>query len=818
MNRFEDISEIELDLLAEHMNAGRYYLLLGSGVSLDSKGPDGPMRSANTLRSDLAKLARISANSTLQQAYSLLDPEEIDTQITQHYDCRSPGNTVELIASIAWRRIYTLNVDNCLEVVLREIMRKSGIAPETGIQSINYVDDYVDLSPEVKASIVHLHGSVERAADGYVFSREEYAKLMSRPNSWMLTLTQLLKSEPFVVSGTSLDEVDVSYYLEQRGRAHVRSDVPPSILVEPCPNRLTEHLCNQHGFYLFEGTAQDFIHRLEQRKSTRSVTWSAPHTDRITANLHKVHQLQFAATFERVPKNSPPDASSARFLLGSPITWEMLAANIDVSRTATSKMRAKLIKAISERQSRVFLILEEAGSGKTSILKRLAYDVSKTNENVFWYKGTSFIDEEVCADVLDRVDGRLFIFVDNFADSQNIVERLLRNINKTDIIFVGAERSYRLPYIESGMADEEFIIAELDLGVDISEAVALVKAHEDQGISSLGAKTTAEINTHAREIVGQPVSVAVCRIQNNYKPFDKIVDELLTAAGRTHRDTYATAAIARFCHAGGVRRQVLMAAVGSEDLNEMMSENSPLPLVYNQQHFVTPRRSVVGDRVVSRLIDRDEKTAMVLFANLANALAPYVTRDQIRRRSPESRLAGRLMDFDQVVKRLINNQAEGFYELTKENWSWNSRYWEQMSLLKLDRFLIDMTDEKLLEESIQHARHAYAIEQHPLSLTTLAKVLFEAMVVENHLQPSLFEEAWNLIKQSIEIEMRWDSLKATAFVVCFRGVINYVDKGGILSGDQAATVRDFISVTYSRKLKDRRLGELREAVSTVVNA
>lgn len=818
MNRFDDIGELELDLLTEHMSAGRYYLLLGSGVSLDSRGPDGFMRSANDLRTDLAKLTRISANSTLQQAYSLLEPDEVSTEITQHFECREVGTTIEKIAKVAWRRVYTFNVDNCLEVALRHTLRKSSIDPDVGLQSLNYIDDYVDLSPEVKASIVHLHGTIERASEGYVFSREEYAKIMSRPNSWMLTLTQLLKSEPFVVSGTSLDEVDVSYYLEQRGKSQVRSDVPPSILVEPYPSRLTERLCNQHGFYLFEGTSEQFLDRLEKNRSTRSVTWSAPHTDRITAELQKVHQLQFAATFERVPKNPSPDASSARFLLGAPLTWEMLAANIDVSRSVTSNVRARLIKAISERQARVFLILEEAGSGKTSLLRRLALDVSKTNDNVFWYNGRSFIDEDVCADVLNRVNGRLFIFVDDFADSQNFIERLLRNIDKPDIIFVGAERAYRLPYIESGMADEEFITPGLDLGVDINEARRLVESHEIEGISSLGARNPDEIIKHAREIVGQPVSVAVCRIQSNYKPFDKIVDELLSATEKTHRDTYATAAIARFCYAGGVRRQVLMTAVGSEDVGKMMGENSPLPLIFNQQQFIIPRRSVVGDRVISRLIDRDEKTAMNLFANLANALAPYVTRDQIRKRSPESRLAGRLMDFDQVVKRLINNQADDFYELIKENWSWNSRYWEQMSLLKLDRYLIDMTDEKLLEESIQHARHAYAIEQHPLSLTTLAKVLFEAMTVESRARSSLFDEAWDLMKQSIEIEIRWDNLKATAFVVCFGGVLKYVDRGGILSGEQAASLRDFIAVTYSRKLKDRRLGELRDSVSAVVNA
>lgn len=818
MNRFQDLPAADLELLKEHMGAGRYYLLLGSGVSLDSVGDQRPMRSANQLRLDLAKLTEISDSSSLQQGYSLLSEIEVRAEITDHYTCSVAGPTIAGIASRIWRRVYTFNADNAFETAARGILTKSNSDPKIYLAIHNYPDDYADVGPEVKVSVVHLHGFVERAAQGYVFSREEYAKNISRPNSWMLTLSQLLKSEPFIVSGTSLDEMDVTYYLEQRSKNEIRSDLPPSILVEPFPSRLTKKLCEQHGFWLFEGTAEQFMRTLDDVAGASSIAWNAPITDRALKDLTRVHQLQFSATFERVPKFAQPDFGAARFLLGTPLSWGMLASNIDVPRSATTKLRSRITKAVAERQARVFLILEDAGSGKTAIMKRLAVDLAKTHDNVFWYTGRNFVDEDVCAATLESIDGRLFVFVDDFADAQAFVERLLRNISKKDIIFVGAERAYRLPYIETGMADEEFIQANIDLGIDAPESEKLIRSHEAEGISSLGAKSDADVTKNAKEIIGQPVSVAVCRIQNNYRPFDKIVDELLGATNKPHRLAYATAAIARFCYAGGVRRQILMSAVEVKDSHELMGDRTSLPLISTQHGFVIPKRSVVGDRVLSRIVDKDRTTALDLFTGLAVALAPYVNRNEIRLRSPESRLAGRLLDFDQVVKRLINDDAEEFYGRIKEYWSWNSRYWEQLSLLRLDRYMSDMTDDKLLQEAIQHARHAYAIERHPLSLTTLAKVLFTAMTIGVGPNTNLFSEAWELIKESIEIESRWDNIRATAFVVCFSGVLKYVDRGGMLSGEQASAVRDMVATTHARKFKDRRLIDLRDEVSRIVNA
>jgi hypothetical protein len=252
----------------------------------------------------------------------------------------------------------------------------------------------------------------------------------------------------------------------------------------------------------------------------------------------------------------------------------------------------------------------------------------------------------------------------------------------------------------------------------------------------------------------------------------------------------------------------------SGKISAMLDVYSPLPIVFadRTKQYIVPARSATADRAVSILHREDSDTLADVFVSLANAVAPRVNRNEIRRRAPAAKLSGALLDFDRLVRRFINEHAEYFYEQIKEKWDWNSRYWEQCALLKLDRYLADKSNRRLLEEGIQNARYAYSIESHPLSLTTLAKLIFSALDDGSKVQTELFEEGWELINQSIDIEANWANVKATAFVVCFNGVLTYLRVGGILSGTQTERLRDVISITHRRNMRSPQLLSLREQV------
>lgn len=572
--------------------------------------------------------------------------------------------------------------------------------------------------------------------------------------------------------------------------------------------------------HLFKGTTLQFFTAIESRYGVPPAYWdvSAPkYLDNI--EIEKRDKIAFEVAFEAVPRQVKADTRIAPFLLGAPLTWATLEGRADIPRELFSSLFAEIQKLLKDSDCRVLLLLDEPGSGRSALLKRLAYQLAKQERNVLYFTGEELIEEQTCARIFDGIIGPCYVFVDDWADHSGFFSRVLAELKRKDIIIVGTERIYRRPYIESGLAEENIAIVEAQLDLETNEARRLILQFQKEGLASTGTFTEPELARFAGTLTGNSISVAGCRIQNNFHAFDQIVTKILSESGEEETRVYATVGLARFCYSGGVQKSILYDAQPSKTIRDMFNVYSRLPILFadRAQQYVIPARSTTADRAISILQKRDSKTLADVFVNLANAVAPRVNRGEIRKRAPAAKLASALMDFDRLVRRLINEHAEFFYDQIKEKWDWNSRYWEQCALLKLDRYLRDKSNRRLLDEGIQNARWAYAIEEHPLSLTTLAKLLFSAIDNEVELQPELFEEAWDLINQSIDIEANWASVKATAFVVCFNGVLAYVRKGGKLSGAQTERLRDEFAITHRRNLRSPQLLSIREKVSAALH-
>jgi hypothetical protein len=105
---FSDLSDNDKRRIADLVSHRRAYLFLGSGVSKDSFGPSGEMELASELRDRLAQLNDLPAGCSLQQAYSFLEPQQVQVELTDKFSCVKAGPTINCLAAIPWRRVYTL--------------------------------------------------------------------------------------------------------------------------------------------------------------------------------------------------------------------------------------------------------------------------------------------------------------------------------------------------------------------------------------------------------------------------------------------------------------------------------------------------------------------------------------------------------------------------------------------------------------------------------------------------------------------------------------------------------------------------------------
>lgn len=816
--RFEDFTTSEVGEIFINLINRQYYLLSGSGVSLDSINIDNiTMWSAGYLRDIICKEVGISNSRSLQQAYRLLTDKQKELFITNKYTCLTPGNSQLKICNIPWRRVYTLNVDNCTETAISLVCGEE-VYNENRIEIKNYCDDFTDIKQHFAQSIIHLHGFVRRQTDGYIFGAREYADNLARLNPWMLTLTQLIRSEPFIIAGTSLEEVDFEYYISYRKNVSSVLASIPSILIEPFPDAVTEQTCIDNNLVLFRGTFEEFFNAIIPQNKELPYYWllkASPLLENIPALA--IDKASFEISFTPVPKGiSGSKFQLSQFLLGGDLTWELVAANAIVFREVTSQVKSAVYQLFGKNEEKLLLLFDEPGSGKTAFMKTIAYETARTERTVLYFSGAEHCNPETAAGILGNLNGRVFVFCDNFADHCNYFSSVIALLKKSDIVFIGAERNYRLHYVEEILSSLEFDVIKESLSLSRDEAVNLVKLHERQGITAYGVRSNTELHRFASRIEKDVISVACCRIQNNYRAFDLIVKELYDAASNDQKRLFIVVGIARYCFGEGVGRQIAHSAAGHGQYS-IDDANTSLKVSSNSitKGNLIPARTAIFERLLLQLTSNDRESLLISMISLAKALAPYVNRMEISKRSNNSKLSGSLMDYDRSVKKILGLDALEFYDRVKEEWDWNSRYWEQRALLKLDYFLRNPENKSVLDEAIQNARFAYAIERHPLSLTTLAKMLFAAMSHGNLRE--MFEEGWKYANESIEIEAGWRRMKGIVFVVLFKGVIRYSTFGGILDGDKTERLRDLISVTHRYKFHDKALISARDEVSAIIS-
>jgi hypothetical protein len=359
------MDEIDWELVGQTLKAGQYNLLLGAGVSLDSFSSDQKrtLPGAGALRDELAAaMPGVRANSSLNRLYrTARQQDRVDELITNRFINCVPGDTVKAITKFKWRRIFTLNIDDALEAAYDLVLNGQKPRP------LNFNDPYEELRDRSQVPIIHLHGFSKRSEDGYVFDIKEYSRSIADLNIWAHNLSSFIRSEPFLILGTSLEEPDLTYFLADRFNVPVRSDRAASLFVEPFPDDATATDCAEYKVELNEATALDFLNLLDEKfpdRTTIKEDLLAELSGFDTDKLGIKEIAEFHADFEQVPKAVVlGNSQGTNFALGHRVTWADLKADLDIPRDLTGRLQTSTSSKIP---SGFQLIVGPAGSGKTN--------------------------------------------------------------------------------------------------------------------------------------------------------------------------------------------------------------------------------------------------------------------------------------------------------------------------------------------------------------------------------------------------------------------------------------------------------------------
>lgn len=791
---FREITKEQHDLFVSALAAGQYNLLLGAGFSADSTNTHGRLPIGDALKDELCDLTGANKKYSLQRVFSLLNPIQIREYVTDRFSNCQPGPTAKIASNYVWKRIFTWNIDDVLQNQYCNFGRQE-------LVTIHYADEFVEVETSAEVMLIHLHGTVLVPEKGYVFSREAYVQQIRSINPWMSVLTNFLQSEPFIISGTQLDEIDLDFYLSHRTPITSRTDRGPSILVAREEDAVTRKLCDDHNLIQFVGWSNEFF----QYCQTVLPNPPAPEdlipgefASLLPQSLSRSARLSFQSDFELVPGVAKP-AKLSRFPYGHEASWNDLAAKLDVPRGLTSGILTQIEKSASSQAgpAEIFVLLDSTGTGKTTVLRRISYLLAERGMKVLYCSVLSRLTHATTS-VIDLIDGPLLIVIDNLADQATAVAEVVGQLEKRDVVFLGSERSYRERYIRNVLSGTEMKIVR-GLGLTDVEAEQLIDRYADLGaIGDYGMLKSKAASV--KSLAKDPIAVACCRILKDFRPLSRIILDLQRDSTRENLDRYICSALAQHCVRSGVRYDILAKAVSPNGIADQFNGSQPLPLAYSDSgsSYVVPENSTIGAAILDIFAEQERERLLEIYIGLAIELQPFVNRQTIKRRMPEARLSGRLFDYDDVVSRFLGDLADDFYERTREYWKWNSRYWEQVALLQLAHFNSQRNEQGFLDAAVQHARHAVAIEFHPFPLTTLGKVLFVQMAVNPDGNASLFNEAFECLNQAIEREARWARRAVQPFATLFSGVLQYVDIGGSLSSTQLDAIRSLVKTAQQK--------------------
>ncbi|MBZ2207672.1 P-loop NTPase [Massilia soli] len=769
--------------------AQKYNLLLGAGVSLDSNDRNNdPIMGAEALRTSLCELTGSRASSPLWRVAGHLTPEQVETHLRKPFHGCKGGPTVRAITKFSWKTAFTLNIDDALE---------NAYETEPGrlqsIVSVNYTREYEIFRNPQELPLVHLHGFVRKPEDKFIFSLQEYATLQRGLNPWVQVLSGLIVSEPFIIAGTALFEPDLEYFFAHRpSNAEVLARAP-SILVEPYPDTGTRKDCERLRLVLVEATLEDFLAWLtaEYGPPPTPLALREPQVrPRVVGGTPVFTSTAFWSEFDFVQpsqaeSSTPPDKPSS-FMFGRPPDWDDIAQKRDVPLHSQLRLIDEVRRwQASSEQNQVLCLAGRAGAGKTTTIRRVAVELASHGIQVFHLKARGGIDTDSAVRFLSTVADPILLTTDSFAEHGEQLLDIIAEMGGTKrICILAEERQYRMRLVKDILEGIPNRIIP-DEQWRIEESVELIRRYSDLGLIGNAAAVT-DPRSFANQLAENTAAESVCRILNDFRPLRAIVRSLWNDTIATGRPALLATAVAYYCHPVGVHREIILAMASDDLLKDLNAADAPLRVVEHPDNsdYLLPANGSIAALLVEEMASKKSSRLLEIVVELANELAPFVTRATIKQRSPEARLAGRLFDADGLMPELLKANVDKFYELTHEKWKWNSRYWEQRALFISDR-------DRVL--SIQHARYAVAIEHHPFPMTTLAKVLFSSIKEGVGDRQAYFNEALDLMEETLRIEATWERGRSKkAYWTTIEGVSAYVNSGGVLTLRQTQFVEKTI--------------------------
>lgn len=671
----EDLKIIS-ETLAPQVRAAGISLLLGSGFSLGNASVRGEVPGSEGLKiAILNECGRMPGpRTTLKDAY-VLGNREIDdfpAFLRDIFTVEKVPNWQQKIFAYAWRRIYTTNIDNVLDVAYMQQKRTGRLGGD--FEFFNYSDPSLSSESIGSVPVVSIHGTCSRLADGFIFSNLEYATATAKVHDWHRDLAARALTGGLLVVGNQLEESDLDAYIADRAIVYDHSiALKRNWLVTPNPDPIKLENYNAAGYYVFDATAEEFFAALYRVAEPRTMAEIVLETIPSVAGVVKSQRAMtwFKTSMEPVITAIEMARSEKgllrHFLTGDEPEWFYIVNDAHATTSRDGALTAKIGDLLAAHVSGIGIlhVTGPSGSGKTTSIKAALERVSGSNPYIYEFKNGGAIDLDLLKDTISRFTAKsIFVFYSahEFYYAISYISDHFKNSKVPFCLFVLEDRvsEYRKnrSQLRRPNVVDYFEVSELTL----NDAMSIAQKIEAHGLSFDNfselpiARRASLIIDKERGYSGDLLTTLFSlTTHENFEA--KIYGDYLSIKNHVSRDALEAVAIVNSL---GFNVPVHYVAgfldVSQSSFQDILSKDLAGVLVYFKDNgYVRCRHKIIANYYFEQCISKQGSS--VLIVKILRFLARQFTVSDIRHHPLPYRIYKEIVSFEFLFERYFSDEA-----------------------------------------------------------------------------------------------------------------------------------------------------------------
>lgn len=740
-----ELASTEIDFIVKNIRANSAALFLGAGFSAEAKNRAGTnipvgKQFSETLWRFLGYEGVYDETPlpTMFEAALRRKHSELQKVLDENFKCASVPDWYQVITQIFWHRIYTTNVDDLVEEIYHSSRSQQILDPINGItEDFRERDQLLGLIQYVK-----LNGTLTEKPTSITFSTRQYADRLANAEVWYDQFVRDYSTRCTIFIGTKLDEPLFWQAIAARGKKYPGGELrPKSFIISRGFSPAQVENLKEYNVIPLAGTAKEFFELVAKAVGTfptanEVLLKTNPglkemlHAlgERLSRNDRR-HVEEFYSAFHPVRDSQHSEHYRSLFLLGSEPQWDDIFNDYDAPRQFNSTVLDEINQCLAKNEVALIGITGSAGSGKSTVMKRVAVSLASLGNLVFFTHSEQLPALHHFESALDLLPGRAVILFDNASLALSILPDYLAAAKRARLkhIFVIAARTgkiaERISSLNSVAKFRDRPVPDLST-IDIDNIIDLLtRVHL---LGELANRPRQQQREVFLSYAHRQILVAM-RAATLGKGFDDIIkDEFLTTEPLEAKMLYLCASIvtaAQFT----VSKQQLLACVDCMPAETLSLIHSNLrtvlvPVSGNSDRFAA-RHRVIAELVVGKIAPR----AMLKEAYIN--LLKTISHDLPITGNPSSaifRLYRRLINHRTIYERFSHHlaQARSIFSTVTPFFARDHHFWLQFGSLELEY--------GELESAANFIAQAYRYAPHDnIVLTTKAQLMYKQSLVVN---------------------------------------------------------------------------------------